>query len=429
MVICLVGLPGRGKSFIARKLQTFLTWRGNECEIFNVGKYRRKVQADFISSANDKSNKENPGACDANFFDSKNPQASKLRQQAASLALQDMLKWLDRKEDEDKIEKLPPHMWATKASIQRSRIAIFDATNSTIERRKWVLEECTSPLKRGEKVTGCVFVESVCDDEELLEENFRFKVSHSPDYKGMTEKEAIADLRKRVQKYEDQYETIEDDSMSYIKVFNLSSKLLVNHIYGRMAKVIVPGLMSWNIGSRSIYLCRSGHTEKGGDISPKAQPRKRFARGEILGPRGLHFRDSLEEFINEEGIEFARKKDSAMAFAPLNKNTGTSLSGIAQPPALSTRSVSAPDVEAFSCHLMTSTMPRAVQTASWENLPFPIQELPNLNPLDKGDFTGMELDEIAEKHPEWYAMLEKDPFLTRYENEFYFHFLCSSYFS
>ena len=58
-------------------------------------------------------------------------------------------------------------------------------------------------------------------------------------------------------------------------------------------------------------------------------------------------------------------------------------------------------------------MPRAVQTATWENLPFPIAEMPNLNPLDKGDFTGMELDEIRLKHPSWYAMFEKDPFLTR----------------
>lgn len=416
MVICLVGLPGRGKSFIARKLQNFFTWRGNECKIFNVGKYRRQVQADFVGDKNSSSNEEkkgNAGACDANFFDPKNPQAAKLRHQAASSALEDMLNWLDV-EEEEKHVKMSPDMWASKASIQQSRIAIFDATNSTNERRQWVLEECTSPLKRAGKVTGCVFVESVCDDEELLEENFRFKVSHSPDYKDMTQEEAIKDLRQRVKKYEEQYETIEDDTLSYIKVFNLSSKLLVNHIYGRMAKVIVPSLMSWNIGSRSIYLCRSGHTEKSGEVSPTAG-RRRFARGEVLGPRGLHFRDCLEEFINDEGTEFARKKFSAMAFAPLNRDTGTSLSGIAQPPNItaSTRSESGTYGNAFGCHIMTSTMPRAVQTATWDGLPFPIQELPNLNPLDKGDFTGMELDEIEEQHPQWYSMLEKDPFLTR----------------
>lgn len=421
-MICLVGLPGRGKSFIARKLQSFLTWRGSECQVFNVGKYRRQAQADYIAKHTEEADdnktniRNNVGACDANFFDSHNPQAAQLRHQAASLALEDMLKWLDdldeikQKESEDN-NKLPVQLLASKASIPRSRVAIFDATNSTEARRNWVLEQCTSPSKRGEKVTGLVFVESVCDDEELLEENFRFKVKNSPDFKGMTEKEAIVDLKARCKKYEEQYETIEDDTISYIKVFNLSSKLLVNHVYGRMAKVIVPSLMSWNIGSRSIYLCRSGHTEKYdlGESSLAVGPRK-LARGETLGPRGLDFRDRLEEYIGKEGISFAMEKVSAMAFAPVTRDTGTSVTGIAPPIA----SKSGDNVgTSFACHVMTSTMPRAVQTATWENLPFPIDELPNLNPLDKGDFTGMELDEIKDKHPDWFAMLEKDPFLTR----------------
>ena len=423
MVICLVGLPGRGKSFIARKLQTFLNWRGTECKIFNVGKYRRQAQADFVAQSaakeeendNEKCIRSTIGACDANFFDSNNPNAAKLRHEAASLALKDMLAWLDEEVEGEIIDqKIPVHLLASKASIKRVRVAIFDATNSTDDRRQWVLEECTSPEKRGNRTTGCIFVESLCDDEELLEENFRFKVQNSPDFKGMTQDEAIADLRMRVQKYEEQYETINDDALSYIKVFNLSSKLLVNHIYGRMAKVIVPSLMSWNIGSRAIYLCRSGHTEKPGynDQSPKSAPRK-IARGELLGPRGLAFRDSLEEYIKGEGIEFALQKNSAMAFAPLHRDTGTSISGISQPNQELASFVSREKNISLGCHIMTSTMPRAVQTVTWENFPFPVAEMPNLNPLDKGDFTGMELDEIRLKHPSWYAMFEKDPFLTR----------------
>ena len=41
------------------------------------------------------------GACDANFFDSKNEAASQLRQQVAEAALRDMLKWLDGEHDDD----------------------------------------------------------------------------------------------------------------------------------------------------------------------------------------------------------------------------------------------------------------------------------------------------------------------------------------
>ena len=212
-----MGLPGRGKSFIARKLQSFLLWRGNACEIFNVGKYRRQVQAEHETKAasSSPSIRQTIGACDANFFDASNPQARALRKQAASEAMKAMLEWLDV-EEELNINGEKTLQYAAKAHIHRTRIAIFDATNSTVARRKWVLEECTSAAKRGNKATGCIFVESLCDDEELLEENFSFKVQNSPDFKGMTEEEAIADLRQRVQKYEDQYETIDDDTQSYI---------------------------------------------------------------------------------------------------------------------------------------------------------------------------------------------------------------------
>ena len=296
VVIVLVGLPGRGKSFVARKLQTFLNWRGTECKVFNVGKYRREAAAATDTAgggpddAKGNNKRQEAGSCDANFFDSKNEAAAKLRQEVAALALKDMLKWLDRPDDQQMSTNDSPtatsagitsggtrsgsepssprpayhrSMSTTANSVQNSsidRVAIFDATNSTVARRQWVLEECTSPIKRANKPTGVVFVESICDDQELLDENFRFKIQNSPDFQGMTEEEAIADLRKRVSKYEEQYETIEDDALSYIKIFNLSSKVMVNHIYGRMAKIIVPALMSWNIGSRPIYICRAGET-------------------------------------------------------------------------------------------------------------------------------------------------------------------------
>mmetsp|Transcript_52568 Transcript_52568/g.52935 ORF Transcript_52568/g.52935 Transcript_52568/m.52935 type:complete len:90 (+) Transcript_52568:802-1071(+) len=65
------------------------------------------------------------------------------------------------------------------------------------------------------------------------------------------------DLRARSKKHEEQYETIEDSSFFYIKIFNLSSKLLVNQIYGRILKIIVHALMAWKIGSRPILFCRA----------------------------------------------------------------------------------------------------------------------------------------------------------------------------
>lgn len=112
--------------------------------------------------------------------------------------------------------------------VEKDRVAIFDATNSTAERRKWILEECTSPYKRAGKPTGVVFVESICDDEALLNQNYNFKVSNSPDFKGMAREEGLDDLKKRVQKYEEKYETLSDESQSckFKKFFQLKECVL-----------------------------------------------------------------------------------------------------------------------------------------------------------------------------------------------------------
>ena len=272
---------------MARKLQHYLNWTGVQCEIFNVGKYRREAFAEMVNS-DAPTAREKQGACDSNFFDGNNKQAADLRERVAEMACLDMLRWLDGETevDHDSDGECETHtnnnnytpmtdssrhsMYSTissssagvaKLNFQTAeRIAIFDATNSTDKRRNWLLDMCTSPERREEKKTGVVFVESICDDQELLNENYRYKVSSSPDFEHMDVEEALDDLRRRVSKYEEQYETIQDDSLSYIKIYNLSTKLMVNHIYGRMAKDLVPALMAWHIGTRPVFLCRPGQT-------------------------------------------------------------------------------------------------------------------------------------------------------------------------
>eukprot|EP00571_Detonula_confervacea_P011018 CAMPEP_0172305728 /NCGR_PEP_ID=MMETSP1058-20130122/6959_1 /TAXON_ID=83371 /ORGANISM="Detonula confervacea, Strain CCMP 353" /LENGTH=642 /DNA_ID=CAMNT_0013017421 /DNA_START=185 /DNA_END=2113 /DNA_ORIENTATION=+ len=402
LVIVLVGLPARGKSFIARKLSNFVTWRGSDCRVFNVGKYRRLAAE---------------GACGADFFDSKNENAAALRQEVARLALEDMLRWLD-------------HEDGTSATIpitqRKDRVGIFDATNSTKERREWVLKECTCRIKRSGKPTGVVFVESICDDKDLLHENFLTKVNNSPDYKDMEVEEAMADLISRVKKYEEAYETIEDDTQSYIKIFNLSSKMLVNHIYGRMAKSIVPALMAWNIGTRPVFICRAGQTM---NESERVTRNCGMSRSESLGGQGKAFRDALFGYMKVECLDFIRRRQKA-AFSP-DLNTGTSISGMMNRgfgSNIDLASLSSQHNEEeddyvgtdgvtplpFPCHMMSSTMPRARQTIEWDSMPYPVETLSNLNPLDKGDFTGRELEELAVNHPEWYNQLAADPFFTRF---------------
>ena len=405
--------------------------------MFNVGKYRRKVAA----SGSD--GEEKGGDCGADFFDSANEEAAKMRQMAAQLALDDMLYWLDHGDGGSGGSGIGSKVGGSggggggrggnhpqQQQQRKDRVAIFDATNSTKARRDWVLQEVVAHSAQSAKRTGVIFVESICDDKDLLHANFLTKVQNSPDYKDMDPQTAMEDLLSRVKKYEEAYETIEDDTLSYIKIFNLSSKMLVNHIYGRMAKSIVPALMAWNIGTRPVFICRAGQTM---NEQERAVNKTNMSRSENLGRHGKAFRDSLFGFMREECLDFMKRRQDA-TFRP-DLNTGTSMNGVMNQSTSRTFSFDGlsallgddhPNQDEyqvgtdgvtplpFPCHIMSSTMPRARQTVDWASVPYPVEMTSNLNPLDKGDFTGKELEDIALAHPDWYSELVADPFYTRF---------------
>lgn len=39
----MVGLPARGKTYIAKKLTRYMNWIGIKTQVFNVGEYRRQA--------------------------------------------------------------------------------------------------------------------------------------------------------------------------------------------------------------------------------------------------------------------------------------------------------------------------------------------------------------------------------------------------
>ena len=131
-LIVMVGLPARGKSFIASRLSRYLKWIGYDAKIFNAGTYRRKMscfQGDFQSHE---------------FFNPENKESVKKRMEFVEAAFKDMQNFLDEKP---------------------RRVGVFDATNTTRARREWVLEKVKT-FKYDCKV---FFIESICDDPETIE--------------------------------------------------------------------------------------------------------------------------------------------------------------------------------------------------------------------------------------------------------------------
>lgn len=152
LVIVMVGLPARGKSYVTKKLCRYLNWLQHDTKIFNVGNRRRKIAGRPLDSvASGRCSVSAPGPPpgsenldhSAGFFDPDNIQAARLREYVAMETLDELLDYL---------------------MDEGGSVAIFDATNSTIERRRLIVKRVKD--RAGPKLR-VLFLESQCFDEDV----------------------------------------------------------------------------------------------------------------------------------------------------------------------------------------------------------------------------------------------------------------------
>jgi len=390
----MVGLPGRGKSFISRRIELFLRWCGISTKVFNVGRYRRAVSNKAATSGVDPAAASNR----ANFFDSSNEATVKLREEAAALALEDLLDWL----------------------TTEGQIAVLDATNSREKRRELIWQT----IQNRSPDINILFIESVCDDQFMLEENFRSKIKNSPDFEGMGAEEAYRDLVQRIRNYEAQYQTITDDTLSYIRLFNLSSKVACNKIYGRMASSLLPYLMAVNIGTRPIYLVRAGASI---DATRKDTANtfltSRWGSGKVavLEEEGVIFSEQLAIWVKDRCLRWMR--DNGISCPALRQVMSKRLPSFIDKESSGWQRIRSPspqDLHAVDYHphdqplmkIFTSTLPRATNTIKPLGMPYTV--CPQLNPLDKGELSRWTLEDVLKHKPAVVEEFKKDAYNFRF---------------
>lgn len=239
LALITVGLPARGKTFLARRVMRYLRWHGHLPEMFNVGNYRR----------------ESLGAQQAHaFFDPSNPEGAAARKALAQRALDDMLDFFRN----------------------GGQIAVYDATNSTRERRRHLAETL------GRAGVDALFVESICDDESVLTANIRETKLDSPDYVGWDPDEAVRDFRARIAHYEREYQPMDEDSLSFVKLVDVGRRAVLNRVRGHLQSRIAALLLNVHITPRPIWLSRHGESQYnvggriGGD-SPLSEVGEKYA--------------------------------------------------------------------------------------------------------------------------------------------------------
>lgn len=220
LVIIMVGLPARGKSYISNKIRRYFNWIGYNAKMFNVGNYRRKF---FKNCFNDHK-----------FFDSRDSQSNKIREELAITVLNELIEW-------------------TLNSSGRT-ISIFDATNTTKERRKNLVNHLE------ENGLNYLFLESICKNKFIIEKNLQMKL-HNDDYKNIDIKIALDDFRKRLQHYEKVYETIgNDEFVSYMKIIDVQRSFNISKIDTHLKFEVCNFVMNININSGKFYVSRHGQS-------------------------------------------------------------------------------------------------------------------------------------------------------------------------
>lgn len=386
LLIIMVGLPARGKSYIVRKLSRYLNWLQYEARVFNVGE-RRRAEA-HIEQSGEKADEPPIGrgqfSSSAAFFDPTDPNLVSARDQIALKTLDELLNWLSRQES--------------------SSIGILDATNSTQERRQILLSHIRQ--KRG-TLNEVLFIESCCFDQDILEHNFKLKLN-GPDYRGQDPDDALSDFRQRVAFYEKSYvplgEVEELDKIPYLQVIDVGRKINTHLIQGYLSSQVVEYMLNFNLSERQIWIFSGGES-----IDDSVG---RIGRRSDLTENGQRYAASLVRFIHGERERWEKKQRHRTQNRDSARFSVGDLAGNRN--ALHSQPHNNWSRPLDFC-IWTSTMPQTTQTASsfCENL-FTKSQMKMLDDLNAGDMAGLTFEEIATSQPSVYTARKQHKLLYRW---------------
>ncbi|KIJ06096.1 fructose-2,6-bisphosphate 2-phosphatase [Paxillus involutus ATCC 200175] len=257
IVLAMVGLPARGKSYLGNKLMRYLKWLEYEVQVFNVGQLRRSRARQMALQSGiteDHTSK---------YFSHDNVEANRSRDKLAEDSLEMLIQWLKK----------------------GGNVGIHDATNSTRSRRAKIEARVAK-----EKGIYMIFLESVCNDPAVIAANVALKVSSGdPDYKDLPKEVAERDFIKRIKEYEAVYETITEPHLSYLRITDVGNEVTLSRINGYLQSRIAFYLMNLHVKPRSIFFSRHGESQFNvdGKIGGDSQ----------LSERGFQYARALPELV------------------------------------------------------------------------------------------------------------------------------------
>ncbi|ORY20384.1 putative cytoplasm protein [Naematelia encephala] len=339
ILIVTVGLPARGKTHLSRALERYLRWLGVKTRVYSLGDYRRKVLGGAKSVP-------------ADYFQTKSPRSE------ATNALRRKIK-----------AELEDQIWDF-FTVQGGQVVIYDANNGNVKARR----ECLD--KFGSRGVHVIFLESICDKEDIITANIRSVKLSSPDYAGWSADKAVADYWSRIRDQEGVYDTVTAEEGPFIKVMNVGERIEVNRIEGYLQSRCCFFLMNIHTKPRTIYFARSGQSLI--EHSYKADS--------DLSPAGWEYAERLKAAV------IARRK----ALREDRKAAGEQLG------------------EENPLLIWTSARRRAYHTAwPFVHSGYKVEQKPIMSEINPGVWDGLSSAEAMERYPDEWERFLADPYAHR----------------
>lgn len=337
-MIATVGLPARGKTHISVAIARYLRWLGVKTHVFHLGDYRRAT----LGPENDVPNDY--------FFVNASPASVLLRNKIQKKCREDIFQFLDQ---------------------ENGQVAIYDSVNPLSAGRKSLAKEFAK------RKIATLFIESSCDDQQIIEENVRSVKISSPDYQGWSSEDAVRDYLARIAARIPHFETMNEPDLHWVKMINAGERVIVNRCaFGYLSQRIVFYLLNLHIKSRQTYFARAGTSD---DDWHKA-----------------------DASLSEEGRDYAKKMGDT-----LTKHRENERQAIID--------LGGKDDALKPLTIWTSTRRWTVETAEYlAGLGYRVRQRTQLSQMNPGDCEKMSEQEIRQKFPDEVRKHEHDPYHHRY---------------
>jgi 6-phosphofructo-2-kinase/fructose-2,6-biphosphatase 4 len=317
-----------------------------------------------------------------------------LRSKVAADCMQDMLDFLDK-------------------SKQNGQIVIYDAINASETVRRAIMQQF-----KDEGIQS-LFIESVCWDEHIIQENVRDVKLSSPDYAGWDRQKAVEHYLRRIQMKIPTYQEMtreREEDLSYVKLININERMIVNKgtsvggkggtggNFGYVGSRIVFFLMNLHVKPRTLYFARAG---KSADRSYKSDA--------PLAPEGHDYAKKLADTLLRRRRDLRRQ-----AKEEGGSSQASSVDGDVTP----TQSGRTTPVDAHdrSLSVWVSPRQRTVDTAEYlAAAGCVVRRRPQLQAINPGVYDTLTLDEIRERYPGEAEKHEADPFGHRFPRAESYH--------